>query len=93
MCEVSEKSNDWIPRKSVAYDGQKKLPFDPPYELPLPILRAKFEIPKIEVFLFWSLDQLVVEILGVAVVRTYVCTYVRTYVRHAFSQKLLITFL
>ena len=38
---------------------------------------------------FWSLDQLVVETLGVASVRSYV----RSYVRHAFSRKPLITFL
>ena len=36
----------------------------------------------------WSLDQLVVETLGVAFVRSYV----RPYVRHAFSRKPLITF-
>ena len=38
---------------------------------------------------FWSLDQLVIETLGVAFVRTSV----RTFVRHAVSRKPLITFL
>ena len=37
---------------------------------------------------FWSLDQLVVETLGVAFVRSSV----RPFVRHAFSRKPLITF-
>ena len=37
---------------------------------------------------FWSLDQLVVETLGVVFVRPYV----RSFVRNAFSRKPLITF-
>ena len=37
---------------------------------------------------FWSLDQLVVETLGVAFVRTYV----HPFVRNAFSRKLFIIF-
>ena len=45
---------------------------------------------------FWSLDQLVVETLGVAFVRTYVRSYVRSFirpfVRRASSRKPFITF-
>ena len=44
-------------------------------------------------FIFWSLDQLVIETLGVAFVRTYVRPCVRSSVRHTVSRKPLITFL
>ena len=55
----------------------------------------QFQFPEnqcIIFFDFWSLDQLVVETLGVASVRTSVRTPVRPFVRNAFSRKPLITF-
>ena len=48
------------------------------------VLPTFLQIGSSELSDFWSLDQLVVETLGVA--------YVRPYVRHAFSRKPLITF-
>ena len=60
---------------------------DPPYDLPLPTLKnfksvkwrfsPFFRQQNLKFYIFWSLDQLVVETLGVAFVRTYVRTYVR----------------
>ena len=50
------------------------------------------QICSLELSDFWSLDQLVVETLGVAFVRPFVRSSVRPFVRHAFSRKPLITF-
>ena len=50
------------------------------------------QIGSLELSDFWSLDQLVVETLGVASVRSSVHTPAHTSVRNSFSLKLLITF-